>query len=180
VLTVCYGVIVAMNRKVVAFVAVMGALGNVLGLFGLPLPAPIAQGRIELHFSQLPPLLVAFTAGPIPGAVTGFLSLILETTKLGNPFVPLGNAILAGVAGLAARRLRPLFAGLLGEVAETPYLWGSIILWVGYVLKVPLPAIVAFTSIVNVKAFLEVAISCVIIEIILSRSVIRERLAKLR
>jgi riboflavin transporter FmnP len=169
-----------MNRKIVAYIAIMGALGNVLGLVSLPLPSPIGAGRIELHFSQLPPLLVAFTAGPIPGAVTGFLSLILETTKLGNPFVPLGNAILAGVAGLAARRLRPIFAGLLGEVAETPYLWGSIILWVGYVLKVPLPAIIAFTSIVNAKAFLEVAISCVIIEIILSRRGIRESFAKLR
>jgi riboflavin transporter FmnP len=147
-----------MNSKVIAFVAVMGALGNVLGLFGVSLPTPIPQGRIELHFSQLPPLLVAFTVGPIPGAVTGLLSLILETIKLGNPFVPFGNAILAGVAGLAARRFRPIFAGLLGEVAETPYLWGSIIFWVGYVMNVPLPAIIAFTSIINVKAFLEVAV----------------------
>ena len=98
-----------MNRKVIAFVAVMGALGNVLGLFSLPIPAPIPQGRIELHFSQLPSLFVAFTAGPIPSALTGLLSVILATIKIGNPFIPLGNAILAGVAGLLIKRLRPFF-----------------------------------------------------------------------
>jgi len=169
-----------MNRKVIAFVAVMGALGNVLGLFGLPIPAPITQGRIELHFSALPSLFVAFTAGPIPGAITGLLSVILATIKIGNPFIPLGNAILAGVAGLLIKRLRPFFAGLTAMVIYSPYMWGSIILWVGYVLMVPLPAIIAFTSIVNVKAFIEVAIACVIIELILSKRVVKEWIAKLR
>jgi len=46
-------------------------------------------------------------------------------------------------------------------------------------MNVPFPAIIAFTSIINVKAFLEVAISCVIIEIILSRKVIRDSFTKL-
>jgi len=169
-----------MNLKTIALIAIMSGLGNVIGLFGLPIPTPFAWGRIELHFSQLPPLLVAIAVGPIPGAITGFLSLILETAKLGNPLVPFGNAILAGVAGLAARRLRPIIAGLVGEIVETPYLWVSMIFWVGYILQVPLPAIIAFTSIVNAKAFIEVAISGLIIEIILSRSQIRDALAKLR
>jgi uncharacterized membrane protein len=169
-----------MNQKTIALIAVMAALGNVISMFGLTLPAPIPEGRIELHFCQLPPLLVAMAVGPIPGAITGFLSLVLETAKLGNPLVPFGNAILAGIAGLAAKRLRPIFAGLIAEVVETPYLWGSMILWVGYVMKVPMPAIVALTSIINAKAFIEVAISCVIIEIVLSRKRIREALAEFR
>ena len=55
-----------------------------------------------------------------------------------------------------------------------------MILWVGYMMKVPMPAIVALTSIINAKAFIEVAISCVIIEIVLSRKRIREALAEFR
>ena len=169
-----------LNSRLVALIAVMAALGNIIGIFGLPIPAPIAGGKIELHFSQLPPLLMAMALGPIPGAFTGFLSLIIPTVKLGNPFIPFGNAILAGVAGIAAKRLRPFFAGMIGIAAETPYMWASIIFWVGYVMGVPLPAIIGFTSIVNIKAVIEVAISCTIIEILISREAVKNMFLRFR
>jgi riboflavin transporter FmnP len=93
------------SSKKIAFMGVMAALGNLLGFIPLKIPSPTPAVNIELHFSQLPPLFVAFSLGAIPGAITGFLSLIAVTAVyIRNPLVPFGNMILAGAAGLAAKK----------------------------------------------------------------------------
>ena len=143
----------------------MGALGNLLGMLSISIPSPFI--RIELHLSQLPPLLIGVTLGPSWGAIAGALSLIMATLHIGNPLIPLGNAILAGIAGLAARRFRPLVACLIGELAETPFIWFSILAWAGIICGVPLRALIPIIGIVNLKAFLEVLISASIIEMLL-------------
>lgn len=163
--------------KLLIFVALMGSLGNLLGLVSITIPSPFLN--IELHFSQLTPLLVGIHFGPLWGAITGALSLIIATIKIGNPLIPLGNAILAGVAGIAAKKFRPLLAGLIGELAETPFIWFSILLWVGMIHKVPFEALIPLIMLINVKAFLEVTISSAIVEMLLKRSEIREYLDKI-
>ena len=162
------------NSRLIAFIAIMSALGNILGAIGVPIPAPVPEGRIMFHFSQLPALLVAVTVSPIAGAVTGLLSLVVATIQIGNPFVLFGNAVLAGVTGLAARRFRVFTSGMIGEIIETPYLWFSIIFWMNTILGVPVEALVPFIVSINIKAFIEVGISCLIIELLLSKPEIKK------
>jgi len=159
------------NSRLIAFIAVMSALGNILGAIGIPIPAPIPEGKIVFHLSQLPALLVAVTISPIAGAVTGVLSLLVATIEIGNPFVLFGNAILAGVTGLAAKRFRVLISGIIGEIIETPYLWFSIVFWMSTILGIPVEGLVPFIVSINIKAFIEVGTSCIIIEVLLKSEI---------
>ena len=157
------------------FIVIMGGIGNILGMVSLSLPVPSPM-RLELHFSQLTPLLVGISMGPLDGAIVGMISLIVATVKIGNPMIPLGNAILAYVAGLMAKRFRPLIAGMIGEIAETPFIWFSMIIWVHIVCGVPLEVLVPIILMVNIKAFIEVFISSLVIEVLLKSKEIRRLL----
>ncbi len=169
------------NSKKVAFISVMAALGNLLGLIPLKIPSPSPTVSIELHFSQLPPLLVAFSLGPISGAITGLLSLVAVTAiYIRNPFVPFGNMILAGIAGLAARKFKPIIAGLIGEIAETPFLWFSVLLWSGVIHNVPFKVLIPIIALINVKAFIEVFISSSIASLLLKKNEIKSALKSIK
>ncbi|MEM1587959.1 MAG: ECF transporter S component [Candidatus Bathyarchaeia archaeon] len=162
------------NPKKVAFIGVMAALGNLLGFIPLKIPSPSPAVSIELHFSQLPPLFIAFSLGPLSGALTGLLSLIAVTAfYIKNPLVPFGNMILAGVAGLAAKKFKPIIAGLIGEVVETPFLWFSILFWSGIILQVPFKILIPIITLINIKAFIEVFISSFIASLLLRRKEIK-------
>jgi uncharacterized membrane protein len=165
------------SSKKIAFMGVMAALGNLLGFIPLKIPSPTPAVNIELHFSQLPPLFVAFSLGAIPGAITGFLSLIAVTAVyIRNPLVPFGNMILAGAAGLAAKKFKPIIAGLIGEIVETPFLWFSILFWSGIVYNVPFKVLIPIAALINVKAFIEVFISSLIANILLKKKEIKAAL----
>lgn len=170
-----------MKPKVLAFIGTMAALGNVLGLFPIKVPIPTpALISVDLHLSQLPALFVAFSLGPAQGAATGFLSLIAVTALyIKNPLVPFGNAILAGAAGIAARRFRPTVSGLIGEVAETPFLWFSVLLWAWVLHGVPLAALIPVITVINAKAFVEVFVSSLISELLLRREGVRSALSSI-
>lgn len=158
-----------LNIKLIAFIAIMGALGNVIGLFAIPIPMP--AGNVEFHLSQLTGLLTGIAIGPVSGAVAGALSVILVTASIGNVLIPGGNAILAGVAGLASKRFRPIIAGIIGEIAETPYLWFSTLIY-----GLPIPVILW----INIKSFVEVLISSSIIEVLIRRKEIKNWLESLK
>lgn len=149
------------STRLVALIATQGALGNILGVLSIRLPS--APGTtVEFHLSALPSLLVAVSVGPIPGAITGFLSLIMATMKIGNVFIPFGNALLAGIAGIFANKLKfsPSLSGALAMICYTPYIWLACTIY-----NIP-QALIAF---IVVKAFIEVMISGIIIELILSK-----------
>jgi hypothetical protein len=153
----------------IALIAVLSALGNALGYLGIRLPS--APGTIvEFHLSALPSLLLAVSVGPISGAITGFLSLIMATIHIGNVFIPFGNALLAGIAGLVAQKFKfsPPVSGALAMLPYTPYVWFACMVY-----NVP-QAIIAF---IVVKAFIEVLISGIIIELILHRPYVKNFLA---
>ena len=169
-----------MKAKLVAFVVLMGALGNVLALFSIPVPSPLPYPRIELCFSSFATLLAAIGVGPAVGAIVGALGTILTTIRIGNPFIPVGHLILGYAAGLAARKFRPVVAGLLGEVAESPWIWFSVVFWAHLVAGVPLEILVPIIALINVKAFLDVFVSSLVVELLLSRREIRDLLASLR
>lgn len=158
-----------LSVRTAALVAIMGALGNVLGLLSIRLPS--APGTtVEFHLSVLPSLLLAVSIGPVSGAVTGALSLAMATMKIGNPFIPFGNALLAGVAGLLANRLRftPPVSGAIAMIPYAPYIWLACSIY-----GVP-EAIIFF---IIVKALIEVLISTTIIELILMKSEVKNLLA---
>ncbi|MFQ5712361.1 MAG: hypothetical protein ACE5GD_11385 [Candidatus Geothermarchaeales archaeon] len=147
--------------KSISLIAVMGALGNVIGLIEIPL----APG-VLLHLSQFTGILIAINLGPLAGGITGALSVLFVTFSIGtfaSMFIPLGNFILSFAAGLASKRFRPLIAGLIGEVVETPYLWLTTIL----ILPIPL------ITLINVKAFIEVAISSLVVEALMARAEVK-------
>ncbi|MEM3578515.1 MAG: ECF transporter S component [Candidatus Bathyarchaeia archaeon] len=156
---------VRFSTKLVALIAVLSAIGNVLGCLSIRLPS--APGTtVEFHLSALPSLLIAVSVGPLPGAITGFLSLIMATMQIGNVFIPFGNALLAGIAGLFAQKLKfsPPVSGALAMIPYTPYIWLACMAY-----NVP-QAVIAF---IVVKAFIEVMMSGAIAELILRRHEVR-------
>jgi len=158
-----------LSLRQIALMAVMSALGNVLGLLSIRLPS--APGTtVEFHLSVLPSLLLAISIGPVSGAITGALSLIVATMKIGNIFIPFGNALLAGIAGFLANRFKfPSGAsGAAAMIPYSPYIWLACLIY-----NVPQP-IIAF---IVVKAFIEVLISCTLIEFILFRPGVKRLLA---
>jgi uncharacterized membrane protein len=156
------------TAKLVALIVVMSALGNALGMLGIRLPS--APGTtVDFHLSALPSLLVAISFGPLAGAITGALSLVVATLQIGNVFIPLGNALLAGVAGILANKFKfpPVASGVAAMIPYSPYMWFACLLY-----NVPQP-VIAF---IIAKAFIEILISCAIIEFILLRSEVKKLL----
>lgn len=158
--------------RLIALVAIMSALGNVLGLLSIRLPS--APGTtVEFHLSVLPALLLAVSIGPMSGAVTGALSVVMATMKIGNVFIPFGNALLAGIAGLLANKLKftPSVSGATAMIPYGPYMWFACLIY-----SVPEP-IIAF---IIVKAFIEVLISTTLIEFIFLKPEVKSLLATLK
>jgi len=145
------------STKMLALVASMSALGNALGFLGIRLPS--APGTtVEFHLSALPSLLVAVAVGPLEGAVTGLLSLMMATLRIGNIFTPFGNALLS-----------PPVCGAIAIAPYAPYIWFACNLY-----SVP-PQVISF---IIMKAFIEILISGAIVEIVLSRVEVRAFLSK--
>jgi hypothetical protein len=94
----------------------------------------------------------------------------MATIHIGNVFIPFGNALLAGIAGLVAQKFKfsPPVSGALAMLPYTPYVWFACMVY-----NVP-QAIIAF---IVVKAFIEVLISGIIIELILHRPYVKNFLA---
>jgi len=158
-----------LSLRQIALIAVMSAFGNVLGFLSIRLPS--APGTtVEFHLSVFPSLLLAVSLGPVAGAITGALSLIASTMKIGNVFIPFGNALLAGITGFLANRFKfPLAAGgAVAMIAYSPYIWLACLIY-----NVPQP-VIAF---IIVKAFIEVLISCTLVEFMLFRPEVKRLLA---
>lgn len=158
--------------KLIALIAVMSALGNVLGLLSIRLPS--APGTtVAFHLSVLPSLLLAVSVGPLSGAITGFLSLIMATMQIGNIFIPFGNALLAGIVGLLADKFRfpPPVCGVIAVIPYAPYMWLACLVY-----NVPQPMI----AFIIVKAFIEILISSALIEFILLRPEVKNFLSALK
>lgn len=158
--------------RLMALIVIMSALGNVLGLLSIRLPS--APGTtVEFHLSALPALLLAISIGPISGMLTGALSLVVATISIGNVFIPFGNALLAGIAGFLASRFKfpPPVSGAMAMIPYAPYMWFACSIY-----GVP-QSIIAF---IIVKAFIEVLISCTLIEFTLLKPEVKSLLTKFK
>ncbi|MCJ7455544.1 hypothetical protein MUP07_02210 [Candidatus Bathyarchaeota archaeon] len=170
----------AISARQVAFVASMGALGNVLALLTVSIPTPISQVAPDL--SHVATLIVALYSGPMLGGITGAMVSIVPFYRFGvtgwfGPVVgfliiPLKS--LTGItAGFLGKKLRPGLATLLGYVPE------CVATYLYFMLVVPffLPDVgqyitQGFVAVVLSKAWLELGIIALIMEAIKRRDIV--------
>lgn len=173
------------GRKV-AFVASMGALGNVLALLTVSIPTPISQVAPDL--SHVATMIVALYSGPLLGGITGAMVSIVPFYRFGITgwFGPLVGFLiiplksLTGVtAGFLGKRLRPSYATLLGYVPESILTYFYFVLIVPFFLPNVAPYITqGFVALVLTKAWLELGIIAVLMEAVKRRNIVAHLLAK--
>ena len=116
------------KAKTVAFTALMAALANVMSVPPLAVPLPLGGFTSSVHFFQLAIFLCGILAGPWAGVLGGAVGgLYMSVTKI--PFVIGGIAILGGSIGLFAKKVRPVFAGLLAWLVQAPYVLVTDYVW---------------------------------------------------
>lgn len=116
------------KTKVLAFTALMAALANVMSVPPLAVPIQFGGFSSTVHFFQLAIFLCGILAGPWAGLLCGAVGgLYMSATKI--PFIVGGIAILGGSAGLFAKKVRPVFAGLLAWLVQAPYVLVTDYVW---------------------------------------------------
>jgi len=116
------------KTKVLAFTALMAALANVMSAPPLAVPITFSGFESSIHFFQLAIFLAGILAGPWAGLVAGAVGgLYMSVTRI--PFIVGGIAILGGSAGLFAKKVRPVFAGLLAFMVQAPYTLVTDYVW---------------------------------------------------
>ncbi len=116
------------KAKVLAFAALMAALANVMSVPPLAIPLQLGEFTSAVHFFQLAIFLCGILAGPWAGLLGGAVGgLYMSATKI--PFVFGGIAILGGSVGLFAKKVRPVFAGLLAWLVQAPYVLATDYVW---------------------------------------------------
>ena len=97
-----------MDSRTIAFMALMGALGNILFLFSYYV-GPIIPGEVGLDLALMTVFIAAFYGGPFIGFLTGLFAGILPGiyfgplglgSWLGLICLPLGKALTGFTAGL--------------------------------------------------------------------------------
>jgi len=175
----------AVGRQL-AFVASMGALGNVLALLTVSIPTPISQVAPDL--SHVATLIVALYSGPVLGGITGAIVSIVPFYRFGVTgwFGPLVGFLivplksLTGVtAGFLGKRLRPALATLLGYVPESISTYLYFMLVVPFFLPEVAPYVTqGFVVLVLSKAWLELGIIAVLMEAVKRRDIVSRLLTK--
>jgi uncharacterized membrane protein len=148
------------KTKVIAFTALMAALANVLSLLAVSV-AP----RVSIHFFQVAVFLCGILAGPWAGLIGGALGgLYMGWTVI--PFIVGGIAILGGACGLFARKVRPLFAGILAWIVQAPYVVVTDYVWfVGFKFLPPDAAWTTITTLL-ISLTIEAVVCAILAEII--------------
>ena len=179
------GLSTATAGRQVAFVASMGALGNVLALLTVSIPTPVSQ--VALDLSHVATLIVALYSGPVLGGITGALVSVVPFYRFGvtgwfGPVVgfliiPLKS--LTGItAGVLGKRLRPGLATLLGYVPECVATYAYFTVIVPFFLPDVAQYITqGFIILVLSKAWLELGIIAVIMEAIKRRNIVDRLIA---
>jgi len=160
--------------RCIAFVASMGALGNVLALLSLFI-API-HPQVALDLSHIGTFIGAMYCGPGWGFVTGAIVALAPFYKfgvigwygplLGSMIIP-GKAITGLSFGLLVKRLRPFTSVILGFIPEFLFLY----VFLKYVTIIFLPNLAAFMTdavifSILAKAWFEILVMAFIVEAI--------------
>jgi uncharacterized membrane protein len=156
-----------MNKaKTIAFIAVMAALANVMSMPPLAIPLQIGGYTSAIHFFQLAIFICGILAGPYAGLVSGAVgSLYMGVTRI--PFVIGGIAILGLSVGLFAKKVRPVFAGLLAWLVQAPYVLVTDYVWFTLFVGNSSAAAWAIITPIMVNLTLESVICAVLADIII-------------
>lgn len=152
----------ALSPRAMVFIAVLGALSSLLMAFEFPLP--FAPAYMKFEISDLPALFAGFFLGPIAGALTELIKILLKLVLVGSSsaFVGEGMNLLCALAyvlpatifyhlhrtkhgALTALVASSLFASVFAVVANQ-YL--AIPMYVR-LYKIPLAAILKMASATN-------------------------------
>lgn len=116
------------KTKTIAFIAIMAALANLMSLPPLAIPLQIGGYTSAIHFFQLAIFICGIIAGPYAGMLSGAVgSLYMGISR--TPFVIGGIALLGFAVGLFAKKVRPIFAGLLAWLVQAPYVLVTDYIW---------------------------------------------------
>jgi len=126
------------GARVISFVAVMGALGNVLSAISIII-APISE-QVAFDFSHVATFIAAIYGGPVVGALTGFIGGFAPAILFGYVTgqlgifgftIPFGKALTGFAAGLLGLVFKPfkrsyrspsvILSVLLGYAPEALY-----------------------------------------------------------
>ena len=159
--------------RCIAFVASMGALGNVLALLSLSVPI---HPQVALDLSHLGTFIGAMYCGAGWGFVTGALVALAPFYRFGvagayGPLVGLGiilgKAITGLFFGLLVKKLRPFSSVILGFIPECLYTYA----YMKYIAVYFLPKLAAYMTdaliySVLIKAWFEILVMAFIVEAI--------------
>lgn len=122
------------KSKTIAFISLMGALGNIL--FALSNYVGQIVPGVSIDLSHIPTFIAALYGGPLLGFLTGLLVGILPGIQYGplSPYgswftiilLPLGKSLTGLTAGLLARALR-INRGDSGSLIVVPLVLASYI-----------------------------------------------------
>jgi len=136
------------------------------------MPIPLGSFEGSVHFTQFPIFVAAILAGLAGGLITGAAGGLLMSFAVSPkiPFIVGGLAILGGSAGLFAKRLRPIFAGILAWLVQAPYVAVTDYLWFTSFLPNKMPPQVAWALVTTILVILtiEALISAALAEIIIT------------
>ena len=149
------------KTRVLTFTAVMAALANILSLPLFTIPLQLGGFTSAVHFFQLAIFLCGILAGPWAGLLGGIVGgLYMSATKI--PFVLGGIAILGGSAGLFAKKVTPVSAGLLAWLVQAPYVVVTDYVW--FTLFAGMSSAIAWTIVTPIMISLTLeAIVCAIL-----------------
>ena len=139
----------------------MAALANILSLPLFTIPLQLGGFTSAVHFFQLAIFLCGILAGPWAGLLGGIVGgLYMSATKI--PFVLGGIAILGGSAGLFAKKVSPVSAGLLAWLVQAPYVLVTDYVW--FTLFAGMSSAIAWTIVTPIMISLTLeAIVCAIL-----------------
>ena len=159
------------KTRVLTFTAVMAALANILSLPLFTIPLQLGGFTSAVHFFQLAIFLCGILAGPWAGLLGGIVGgLYMSATKI--PFVLGGIAILGGSAGLFAKKVSPVSAGLLAWLVQAPYVLVTDYVW--FTLFAGMSSAIAWTIVTPIMISLTLeAIICAILANIIAHYVKR-------
>jgi len=153
------------KTRVLTFTAVMAALANILSLPLFTIPLQLGGFTSAVHFFQLAIFLCGILAGPWAGLLGGAVGgLYMSATKI--PFVLGGIAILGGSAGLFAKKVSPVSAGLLAWLVQAPYVLVTDYVW--FTLFAGMSSAIAWTIVtpIMISLTLEAIVCAILVNII--------------
>ena len=158
------------RAKVIAFMALMIALSNLLSAPPFVIPVVVGTLNSNIHLTQVPILLSGILAGPWVGLVTGALGGLYMGFSSEIPFVVGGLAILGFASGILAnrRKIKPFYSGILAWLIQAPYVFFTDYFWFAYSMAMPFPVALTTVLVVLLKLTIEALIASALSAVIVS------------